>query len=58
MVTTTEEVDISRGSMIVAGEHPLLSKRAEAEFIWMAEAPIVAGKNIYLSAALWLRPVV
>ncbi|MEH6649434.1 MAG: sulfate adenylyltransferase subunit CysN [Motiliproteus sp.] len=45
MVTTEDEVDISRGNMIVAGPHPLLAKRVDAEFIWMAEEPLVAGKE-------------
>lgn len=56
MVTTTEEVDISRGSMIVAGSHPLLSKRVEAEFIWMAEAPLVAGKEYLIKCGTLTTP--
>ena len=56
MVTTTEEVDISRGSMIVAGDHPLLSKRAEAEFIWMAETPLVAGQEYLIKCGTLVTP--
>jgi len=56
MVTTTEEVDISRGSMIVSGDHPLLSKRAEAEFIWMAEAPLIAGKEYLIKCGTLVTP--
>lgn len=45
LVTTVEEVDISRGSMIVKGEHPLLAKRSEVDIIWMAEDYMVPGKE-------------
>ena len=56
MLTTTEEVDISRGNMIVAGPHPLLSKRAEAEIIWMAEEPLVAGKEYLIKCGTLTTP--
>ena len=56
MITTTDEIDISRGSMIVAGPHPLLSKRADAEVIWMAEAPLTPGKEYLFKCGTLTTP--
>ena len=56
MVTTNDEVDISRGSMIVAGPSPLLSKRADAEIIWMAEEPLKPGKEYLIKCGTLKTP--
>nr|WP_242521868.1 sulfate adenylyltransferase subunit CysN [Motiliproteus sp. SC1-56] len=56
MFTTEEEVDISRGDMIVAAEHPLLAKRVEVEFVWMADEPLVPGKEYLIKCGTLVTP--
>jgi bifunctional enzyme CysN/CysC len=44
----TTEVDCSRGDMIAAGEAPQLADQFEATLIWMAEAPLLPGRQYLL----------
>jgi bifunctional enzyme CysN/CysC len=45
-LTLTDEIDISRGDMIVRpGNMPKLEQRFDAMIVWMAEQPLVPGKQ-------------
>lgn len=45
-LTLEDEIDISRGDMIVRpGNVPKLEQRFDAMLVWMAEQPLVAGKQ-------------
>jgi bifunctional enzyme CysN/CysC len=45
-LTLEDEIDISRGNMIVRpGNMPKLEQRLEAMLVWMAEDPMVPGKQ-------------
>jgi bifunctional enzyme CysN/CysC len=45
-LTLTDEIDISRGDMIVRpGNMPKLEQRFDAMLVWMAEQPLVQGKQ-------------
>lgn len=45
-LTLEDEVDVSRGDMIVRpGNTPYLEQRLDAMVVWMAEQPMVPGKN-------------
>ena len=45
----SEEVDVSRGSMIVpAGTHPSVERTFDAHLVWMAERPLDTGKSYLL----------
>ena len=44
-VTLRDEIDISRGDLLVAPEAPtVVSKRVLAHLVWMTEAPLAAGR--------------
>ncbi len=44
-LTLTDEIDVSRGDMLVhAGQEPTLSASLRATVVWMADHPLVAGK--------------
>jgi bifunctional enzyme CysN/CysC len=48
-VTLTDEVDVSRGDMLVRPESPpLVSSQIEAMVVWMAEQPLVPGRTYTL----------
>jgi bifunctional enzyme CysN/CysC len=48
-VTLTDEVDVSRGDMLVQPESPPhVSSQIEAMVVWMAEQPLVPGKTYTL----------
>jgi len=48
-VTLTDEVDVSRGDMLVQPENPPhVSKEIEAIVVWMAEQPFVPGRSYTL----------
>ncbi|MEO0966244.1 MAG: sulfate adenylyltransferase subunit CysN [Planctomycetota bacterium] len=50
-ITTTEEVDISRGDMLAhPGNQPRVDTRFEAMVVWMNEAGLVPGKQYDLKA--------
>ncbi len=45
-ITTTEEVDISRGDVLISPEHPLLrSHDVDTMLVWMAEVPLEIGRE-------------
>ncbi|MFN3217235.1 MAG: sulfate adenylyltransferase subunit CysN [Acidimicrobiales bacterium] len=45
-ITTTEEVDISRGDVLVSVDHPLQrSHQVDAMLVWMNEAALSPGKD-------------
>lgn len=45
-LTTEDEIDISRGDMIVrTGNVPKLEQKFDATIVWMTEAPMVPGKQ-------------
>ncbi|TBR42443.1 sulfate adenylyltransferase subunit CysN [Marinomonas agarivorans] len=44
-ITLTDEIDISRGDMLVhVGQEPSLTSALEASVVWMAEQPLVPNK--------------
>ena len=46
-ITTADEVDISRGDVLVDPEHPLQrSHDVDAMVVWMAEAPMTVGREL------------
>src|SRR3954471_13332276 len=48
-VTLTDEVDVSRGDMLVLpGNPPHVSSEVEATVVWMAEQPLVPGRTYTL----------
>ncbi|WP_114417826.1 sulfate adenylyltransferase subunit CysN [Marinospirillum perlucidum] len=45
-LTLEDEIDISRGDLLVRkGEEPQVTDHLQAELVWMAEQPLVPGKN-------------
>src|SRR3954471_15677423 len=45
-VTLTDEIDVSRGDMLVhPGDQPHVSSQVEAMVVWMAEKPFTPGKT-------------
>ncbi|TXR52182.1 sulfate adenylyltransferase subunit CysN [Reinekea thalattae] len=47
-VTLNDEIDISRGDMLVkAGEQPMIGQSFETKLVWMNEAPLVPGRQYY-----------
>jgi bifunctional enzyme CysN/CysC len=45
-LTLADEIDISRGDMLVAeGDLPCIEDRFDAQLVWMAEEPLVPGKQ-------------
>ena len=47
-LTFAAEVDCSRGDMIAAGAPPQVADQFEADLIWMAEAPLLPGRQYLL----------
>jgi bifunctional enzyme CysN/CysC len=48
-ITTTEEVDISRGDVLIDMDHPLQrSHDVDTMLVWMAEKPLVSGRDYVL----------
>jgi bifunctional enzyme CysN/CysC len=48
-ITLTEEIDVSRGDMIVhSGARPHVSSQIEAMVVWMAEKPFTPGKSYWI----------
>ena len=48
-VTLEDEIDLSRGDILVSPDNlPLLDTRFNAYIVWMAEAPMIPGKQYYL----------
>ncbi len=51
-LTLTDEVDVSRGDMLVRSDsQPHVSSQIEAMVVWMAEQPLVPGKTYTLKHA-------
>ncbi|MDD2828385.1 MAG: sulfate adenylyltransferase subunit CysN [Sulfuricurvum sp.] len=51
-LTTEDEVDISRGDMIVHAEHlPRISNSLKVMIVWMADEPMSIGKNYHIKSA-------
>jgi bifunctional enzyme CysN/CysC len=45
-ITTEDEIDISRGDMIVRPDNlPTIADRFDATIVWMAETPLLPGKD-------------
>lgn len=45
-ITLEDEIDISRGDMLVHPDHPpLISRDVEAMLVWMTDTPATLGKN-------------
>jgi sulfate adenylyltransferase subunit 1 len=44
-LTLEDEIDISRGDMIVKGQQPKISDSFSAEVVWMDEAPLTLNKE-------------
>jgi bifunctional enzyme CysN/CysC len=50
-LTLTDEIDVSRGDMIVRpGNLPKLEQRFDAMIVWMSEQPMVPGKSVSVQA--------
>lgn len=48
-ITLTDEIDVSRGDMLVRSDDlPMLGSRFKAHIVWMTEAPLVPGRQYYL----------
>ena len=48
-ITLADEIDISRGDLIVAANEPAeISDQFEATVVWMNEAPLLPGRSYYL----------
>ena len=56
-LTTEDEVDISRGDMIVRPDNqPAVSDRFDATIVWMAEEPLTPGKEYLIKQCSKLTP--
>ncbi len=52
MLTLADEIDVSRGSVIVAADDPPeVADRFEATIVWMADEPLVPGRGYWLKLA-------
>jgi len=48
-LTLTDEIDISRGDIIVKSDHiPEMSRSLDANIVWMSETPLIHGKNYFI----------
>jgi len=50
-LTLNDEVDVSRGDMIVTGTLPLVSQGASAKLVWMGEQPLELNRQYDLKIA-------
>ncbi len=51
-LTLEDEIDVSRGDMIVGkGNLPQVADRCQAHIVWMAEKPLIPGRQYYLKQA-------
>ncbi len=56
-VTLEDEIDVSRGDMIVRpGNLPRVEQKFEATVVWMAEEPLVPGKSYWFKQTTKLTP--
>ncbi|TGG95241.1 sulfate adenylyltransferase subunit CysN [Natronospirillum operosum] len=56
LITTEDEVDISRGNMVVRGDHPVLARRSEVDFIWMSEETLQPGREYLIKCGPLVTP--
>jgi bifunctional enzyme CysN/CysC len=57
-LTTTEEVDISRGNILShVNNRPHVESRFDAMMVWMNEVPLKAGRNYLLKSSTQTLPV-
>ena len=49
-LTFTDEIDCSRGNLVAAGSPADVGDRVGATLVWMAEAPLVAGRSYWLKS--------
>jgi bifunctional enzyme CysN/CysC len=48
-LTLADEIDVSRGDLIVPADHPAeISDQFEATVVWMNEAPLLPGRSYFL----------
>lgn len=50
-VTLNDEVDVSRGDMLVTGDKPFVSQAAKAKLVWMGEEPLQENRQYDLKIA-------
>ncbi|MDP2560092.1 sulfate adenylyltransferase subunit CysN [Psychrobium sp. 1_MG-2023] len=50
-LTLNDEVDVSRGDMLVTGTLPLVSQAAKAKLVWMGEKPLEINRQYDLKIA-------
>ncbi|MGB0834287.1 MAG: sulfate adenylyltransferase subunit CysN [Psychrobium sp.] len=50
-LTLNDEVDVSRGDMLVTGQQPFVSQSAQAKLVWLGEAPLSANRQYDLKIA-------
>ena len=51
-VTLEDEIDVSRGDILVRpGQEPTLDSRFDAHLVWMAEAPLLPGRQYLIKQA-------
>ena len=50
-ITLNDEVDVSRGDMLITGEAPFVSQAAQAKLVWMGEQPLTANRQYDLKIA-------
>lgn len=50
-VTLNDEVDVSRGDMLVTGNQPFVGQAAQAKIVWMGEQPLQVNRQYDLKIA-------
>jgi bifunctional enzyme CysN/CysC len=56
-ITTEDEIDISRGDMLVRPDNqPTITDKFEATLVWMAEEPLLPGKDYLIKQACSVTP--
>jgi bifunctional enzyme CysN/CysC len=56
-LTLTDEIDISRGDLLVhPGRLPAVAEEFDARVVWMADAPLLPGRQYDLKLATRLLP--
>ncbi|MGB0898979.1 MAG: sulfate adenylyltransferase subunit CysN [Psychrobium sp.] len=50
-ITLNDEVDVSRGDMLVTGDVPFVSQGAQAKLVWMGEQPLSENRQYDLKIA-------
>ncbi|WP_425395362.1 sulfate adenylyltransferase subunit CysN [Aeoliella sp.] len=56
-LTTEDEIDISRGDMLVRPDNqPTITDKFDASIVWMAEQPLLPGKDYLIKQACSVTP--